>query len=184
MNFFIFSTFLFYLYNCQVLTNDRNLPPVLLNETEMSLGITPILINAPILANMFLLKIEGTLEISNEARRVAEVDYNINWAVNGVPTIFPTEDVIFIVGSDVAPTIKFSFTLIRMGMEIFTVDGTLLKSGSITEGDILSQVSLYKGGQSLGLMPITLDLMATSQRFRADPMIKVDSLVSYIPSLS
>ena len=175
----IFLVF-FCLYNCAVLTVDRNLTSVLLSPAGVSLGATPIVINAPILPNMEILYIEGTVELTNEARGASEVAYNINFGVNGVPTIFPTRDIVFVVGSEEASLVSVSLTIMRMGMQLYTVNGALLKSGSISEGDFLTQTEIYESGQLVGSLPLTLEIMASSFQVKPDPMARVVGLVSWI----
>ena len=177
---FIVFASLFNLYNLQILTLDTNLTAVFLNTQETNLGITPISLTEGNFADLSTLTIKGSFILLYVEPVSSEINYQIIWEVNDVPTLFPRDSLVFLMGSDSAPIVNFEMNFVRSGSNVILISGTLLKGGGINEGDILPQVSNYKAGVTVGSLPITFTLSAFSPEQGDNPNIQIDSVISYV----
>lgn len=179
LSFIIFAS-LFNLYNSQILTLDTNLTSVTLGTQETSLGITPINLTTVNFEDLSRLNIKGSFVLLYEESSSSEINYEVVWEVDSVPTLFPKDDLVFLMGSDSAPIVNFEMEVVRSGANVILVSGSLLKGGAINEGDIRPQVSNYNGGVIIGTLPLSLTLSASSQEQDDVPIIRVDSVISYV----
>lgn len=179
--FLYFFLALLSLYSCQVLTLDTNLTVVTIGTSPTSLGITSVDLTTQNLPDNSRLTLKGTFLLSYTVENNAEVFFDISLLVdNGATVISPHNDIVFLMGSDVHPSVVADFEIVRNGENIILVSGSLIKGGSISEGDIRSQIANYPAGLILGQLPFNLTLGGSSQDISDGPTVQVQAFMSSV----
>ena len=179
--FLYFFLALLSLYNCQVLTFDTNLTAVSIGTSPTSLGITSVDLTTQNLPDNSRLTLKGTSLLSYTVEDSSEILFDISLLVdNGAVVISPHNDIVFLMGSDVHPSVVMCFEIVRSGENVILVSGSLIKGGSISEGDVRSQTVNYPAGLILGQLPFNLTLGGSSQEIGDGPTVQVQAFMSSV----